>query len=91
MAEQAKTRLFKLVFHFGLTGQHPGLNALCIWPPTLEAGIDPHRHNHRIAADTMELAQHGQAMLGAGDVLKQLHAKMQSTAFADKPMENAEP
>ena len=75
MTEQAQTCALELGFHVGLAGQRSGRSALCIRAPAFEMSIDPYRHNHRIATDPMELLKHGQTMLGAGEVLKQLHAK----------------
>ena len=59
----------------GLAGLWLGLCALHVRTLELETPINPHRHNHRIATDPVEFAQHGQSMLGAGDALKQLQAK----------------
>ena len=48
---------------------------LCPAPPQLEMRVNAYRHYHGIAAHPVKLLEHGQSMLGAVDVLKQLHAK----------------
>jgi len=75
MAEQAEACLPELGLKLGLARLWLGLCAFHTGSAQLEMRISPHRHDHRVATDPMELAQHGQPMLRTGDVLKQLHAK----------------